>query len=126
MPRAASSTSLAGPGAPRNGIDRELSEEFLTVYDWKFYKDREQKEEIPRAELGFHDANFTFYTIHGYHMMHCVYSIRKLQRALMGGWKVDGGNRDYEHVVHCTNFLKDSRTPFEEFDVQTHIKYPAC
>ncbi|MCJ1440594.1 MAG: hypothetical protein MMC23_001080 [Stictis urceolatum] len=122
--------------------DKDLEAEFLQ-HDWHFFlRDGPGRSlrEIPVSEVktGTHfGAHITF----GFHLTHCWYMQRKLQRSTMKGGYVDSYIGNLDHVHHCEKMLlhKAAGLPryaengtevempqWDELSDQATIRYPAC
>ncbi|KAF1953090.1 hypothetical protein CC80DRAFT_507538 [Byssothecium circinans] len=67
-----------------------------------------------------------FFVRQQYHLMHCLFLIKKLHRALASGKTVDGQIKTTHHTEHCIGQLLQSHG-FREHDVQlSYAKFPYC
>lgn len=83
--------------------DKELSDEFLRVNNFTFYKEREGINTLTEAEarLGNYDVIYSHGT---FHYQHCAYIWAKQVRANKKTPLVlDSVSRSKEHVEHCWN-----------------------
>ncbi|PQE15551.1 Major facilitator superfamily transporter protein [Rutstroemia sp. NJR-2017a WRK4] len=85
--------------------DQDLSDEFLRVGNFTFYKERGAINILPEAEARLGNYDF-LYTNGTYHYQHCAYIFAKNVRANKKPPLVlDNKSRSKEHVEHCWNLL---------------------
>jgi hypothetical protein len=62
----------------------------------------------------------------GYHITHCIFMWRKLQRAMIAGNLVDSHIGSLEHTVHCADrFVESVQGILEENAVDRHKERPS-
>ncbi|KUJ24495.1 uncharacterized protein LY89DRAFT_561115, partial [Mollisia scopiformis] len=97
---------------PRVCHDSELEEEFL-MGDWHWWSYKStgastggsyELHEVPLTDVatGLHDG---LHVTWGYHITHCVFMWRKLQRMAVGGGVIDGYIGNTNHTQHCQELL---------------------
>ena len=112
--------------------DAVLAEEFLSLghhrgsqSGWKWYHDRE----------GLLYANETlvlrgvFASLHvswEYHRQHCVFMLRKMQRAVAGGKSLDGYVAEVGHTKHCLGRLDVKGVDGEKVNTEIVRKFVRC
>jgi hypothetical protein len=109
--------------------DAELAEEFINLKDWHWYTDTSGKTELSRAEVERGDGPDPFYVTREYHLLHCQFVFRKLQRAIQYNTPVDSYMGNYNHTKHCSLELWDHwKTPEERqiTDSPFILIYPTC
>ena len=86
--------------------DEELDREFMDLQDWHWYstEDLKQEDELPRDAVLRGDIRRAFMSMH-YHKVHCMYSVRKLYRSLMGKALCDNYILRLGHLEHCEKFM---------------------
>jgi hypothetical protein len=107
--------------------DSELSEEFASLRQWRYYSDNEGREEIPveQVQKGLQDV----YVPYEHHLHHCSYMWRKLHRAAIRGGPIDGYIADTRHTVHCGHELVEERgknISLQEINTIIMVKTPTC
>jgi hypothetical protein len=119
---------------PPRCIDYELVDEFMAVGNWQFYKKLHGTEE---DKFGSYNPEFlgsvnrTIYTTRRWHITHCLYMFKKLNRALVNGWIVDGESVSEPHTEHCMDtFLQEDLfgPVLDPDEIQTYLEiiYPPC
>ncbi|KAB5578301.1 hypothetical protein GE09DRAFT_1261384 [Coniochaeta sp. 2T2.1] len=86
--------------------NKELVDDFLTVFDWHFYPNNATlaEEEFPREKFLRGDYLMAWSTW-AWHMYHCSYSWRKFHTALAQGRPLDDDVLDMEHTKHCSTAI---------------------
>lgn len=105
--------------------DAVLAEQFLDVHPWQWWHDGEGKfaanETLVRLGL--------FPSLHvswGYHKLHCVYMMHKMQRAVAMGRRVDSYVADPGHTHHCLDRLDVMGVEPEKANTEIRTKFPTC
>lgn len=89
--------------------DDELVSHFLTLGphngSWPFYTDQNATQELSLDELAWFadrpaDENI-FWTVHRWHVLHCVFYWKKLFRAGRVGASTEGNTNLMGHIEHC-------------------------
>lgn len=91
---------------PPECFNKELVDDFLTVYDWHFYPNNATlaEEEFLREKWLKGDYLMAWSTW-PWHMYHCSYSWRKFHAALAQGRPLDDDVLDLEHTKHCSTVI---------------------
>ncbi|KAM3083544.1 hypothetical protein ACMFMG_004193 [Clarireedia jacksonii] len=95
---------------PPRCIDRELVDEFMTVGNWQFYTKPHAKEE---DKFGTYDPDFigsvnqTVWTTRRWHVTHCLFMFKKMNRALVNDWTTDAEAVSEPHMEHCMKTFLD-------------------
>lgn len=91
---------------PAACYDEELDREFMELQDWKWYSTDELREEdqLPRDIVLRGDVRKAYMSME-YHKLHCMYSVRKLYRSLMGAVLCDNYILRLGHLEHCERFM---------------------
>lgn len=119
---------------PPRCIDRGLVNEFLELGNWDFYTRWHATE---KNKFGTYDpdfigsANKTVWTTRSWHVMHCLYMFKKLNRAIVNGWTVDAETVSEPHTEHCMNVLIEQvlsghTLDMDEIETYLEIIYPPC
>jgi len=115
--------------------DEELSTEFRNLHEWKFYKD--QNATILLTEEEFSQAGESWGTWE-FHIAHCMFSFRKLHKALLHGGKIEKEVALEPHTTHCSKvtnvtikLLEEAKARGEHFSLQDmgtvlNTGYPLC
>ena len=87
-------------------FDAELNDKFFALQDWKYYstEDLNEDHELPRDAIIRGDIPKAYMTM-DYHRIHCMYTVRKLYRALMGFSLSDNYILTLGHLDHCERFV---------------------
>ena len=84
----------------------ELENDFLRSKDWRWYSTEELRveDELSRIAILRGDISKAYRSME-YHKMHCMYTIRKLYRSMMGKTLSDNYILTKGHLKHCEDFL---------------------
>jgi hypothetical protein len=114
---------------PSRCYDAALAEEFDQLQTWRWYRDLERKEEVPRQEA-LSGVNPVLYVDWGYHIIHCTYMWRKMHRAIAGPHglaAIDSYIGKLPHTEHCGQMLLSNReVALETMNTGIRVKYPDC
>lgn len=111
---------------PPRCIDMELMDEFMSEYPWRFYSDQQGLQplsNIPDTIGSYTDGRI--WTTNRWHVAHCLYMWRKLNRALVHGWMTDAETVQQHHTDHCSKSILE----FHELDgihAYMEVIYPPC
>ena len=91
---------------PADCYDEELDRDFFSLQDWAWYSTEDLKEDqkIPRDAILRGDVRKAYMSME-YHKIHCMYTVRKLYRALMGFALSDNYILTLGHLEHCERFV---------------------
>lgn len=84
--------------------NRELSEEYIEKYPFRFFADRFGFEELTMEEVRKGEHNI-LYSTENHHYIHCAFVWELQGLALAGGKYIDEHSMNYDHTRHCTNLL---------------------
>ena len=110
---------------PDDCLDAEIEAEFLNAADWHFFHDINATVEASLDEVRRGEAK-GFYVPWTFHTAHCGYLFKKLHRAVRRGGKVDSYIWDYNHTMHCVQFMLDPPPEVLTAHQFTFRKYPYC
>jgi hypothetical protein len=111
------------PACTRQEDIRE-EQDFLTVDNWKYYRDPQQTEELTLEEA-YRGELEVLYTSWRWHLVHCTYVWKKLHRALLDGKNIDSYSANINHTAHCSEaILLDSAN--ESLSTRIFTKFPTC
>lgn len=94
--------------SPPECYDDEIEAEFLAVHNWTWYSTEELlpgteldrdaviRGDIPNASM---DSRF--------HNVHCIYTLKKIQRSLLGIALADNYMLRWDHAKHCEMYLME-------------------
>ncbi|KAL5358892.1 hypothetical protein BJX96DRAFT_147421 [Aspergillus floccosus] len=87
-------------------FDEGLMNELLGLRNWTWHRDAEGKHPVDEAFARSGDYEF-LYTSMRYHVMHCVYVMKKLHRSLLSGdvRHIDGYMASTHHTDHCLQMM---------------------
>jgi len=120
---------------PPRCIDHELVNEFLDIGKWDYYTrlggtEKEKYSSYEPEVLGSIATPKAIWTSRRWHVVHCLYMFKKLNRAVVNGWPVDGESVSEPHTEHCMGAFKEALfgPPLdpEEIEVFLEIIYPSC
>jgi len=115
--------------------DEELSQEFRSLRDWAFYNNENATRRLTEEE--FSQVGDSWGTWE-YHIAHCAFALRKLQRAVVKGRKIEQIVAREEHTTHCADvtnvtfrLMEKAYHQGESFSLQDmgtilHTGYPMC
>ena len=91
---------------PAACYDEELDREFMDLKDWRWYSTDELREEdeLPRKAILRGEIPKAFMSME-YHKMHCMYTVRKLYRSMMGKALCDNYILTKSHLEHCEEYV---------------------
>jgi len=107
--------------------------EFLAIGQWDYYRALHGTEKYNSYEpevLGSITRPHSIWTSRRWHVVHCLYMFKKLNRALVKGWQVDGEVISEPHTEHCMGAFQEALfgPPLdqEEINIFLEIIYPSC
>ncbi|KAI6350900.1 hypothetical protein MCOR25_010300 [Pyricularia grisea] len=106
---------------PESCLDRELADEFRTL-NWTLYADANATR-VKSEEDFSNDMTDTFLTNEN-HVLHCVYSWRRMHRLIRAGKQLHSG-LSFDHTIHCGHVLTAQRPP-KAIITKALVIYPAC
>ncbi|KAL9094815.1 MAG: hypothetical protein Q9165_002764 [Trypethelium subeluteriae] len=110
---------------PPRCIDQELAAEFEALHPWQYFPNANGTDPFSNDPDALGSQTGLIWTTHRWHAAHCVYMWKKLNRALIGGWKTDAETVQQAHTNHCTMAVLD----VEDVDAIRSIMeiiYPPC
>jgi hypothetical protein len=107
--------------------DRELSVDFRRRYGYRYYEDDAGRTEVPYqiVQLGERDL----YSSWEQHLVHCLYTWRKLHRSHEIGRPVDSYIANINHTWHCgEQWIEQLNNPSAPQTLNTliYVKYTKC
>lgn len=115
--------------------DEELSREWRSLRDWTFFTDENRTRQLSESEFSKIGDSWGSWE---YHITHCMFAMRKVQRAVTKGRKIERIVAAEEHTTHCANVMNVTFTLMErahsrgeDFSLQDmgtvlHTGYPMC
>ena len=61
-----------------------------------------------------------------YHLTHCLYTWKKLNRAVERRGAIDGYISNYNHTSHCSKLLLAKGVKMETWNSEFFVQYPRC
>lgn len=111
---------------PEPCYDKDLAEEFISLTDWHWYRDEAATMEVPLDVVAKGDQRDLFVSMR-YHVVHCMYTYRKLQRAMLRGTPIDDYMGKPEHADHCSRIvLTSTNGTLEELNTVIQLHFPSC
>lgn len=119
---------------PQRCIDRELVDEFMAMGNWQFYTrlhgtEEDKYDSYDPDFLG--SVNRTIWTTRRWHVTHCLYMFKKMNRGLVNGWTVDAEAVSEPHTEHCMKTFNEQLlfgpiVDLDEIETYLEIIYPPC
>ncbi|KAF2481512.1 hypothetical protein BDY17DRAFT_301461 [Neohortaea acidophila] len=115
--------------------DEELSMEFRSWRNWTFYRDENATQPLTLEEFSRVGQCWGTWE---FHIAHCAFAVRKLQRAVRNGWKLERAVASEEHAAHCLHtanvtftLIELAKERGEHFSMQDmgtvlHTGFPTC
>lgn len=117
---------LAAAWLPPACIDQELTEDFRSQGPWRYFADREGKEELTEEDLQWRVGEGNeYYTSLRYHKTHCSYQWRKMHRAMERGSKIENKLADYHHTMHC-GYVQMQQGDMEDLLTKITVELMTC
>ncbi|TDZ33330.1 hypothetical protein C8035_v011395 [Colletotrichum spinosum] len=107
---------------PPSCIDAELDDEIRAHPDWVLFADLNKTRTKSEDEWAA-DESDTWLTNRA-HMLHCVYSWRRMHRDLVAGRELHTG-LGVRHTKHCSEIIMWQRDP-DEIVTGARVIYPGC
>ncbi|KAK2036966.1 hypothetical protein LZ31DRAFT_600881 [Colletotrichum somersetense] len=113
---------------PPECSSRELIDEFVHVWPWRFWTDKSATQELSLAEVRQGNQVADKWVSLGLHRWHCVATWKSLTHAVSTGSKVPAFVLDWNHTVHCSDHVLMNMHPGSPFDINSHldIEYTPC
>ncbi|KAK2001020.1 hypothetical protein LX36DRAFT_653750 [Colletotrichum falcatum] len=113
---------------PPQCSSRELIDEFLHVWPWRFWTDKSATQELSLAEVRQGDQVADKWVSLGLHRWHCVATWKSLIYAVSTDTMVPAFALDWNHTVHCSDHVLMNMHPGSSFDINSHldIEYTPC
>lgn len=104
--------------------DLGLTEQFLNEGDFKYYKDKEGKQEVALASLRSGNWGGEVWTTTRYHQIHCMYVWTRIHFATLGGPPVDTLLGSVVHTEHCQEMMRHD--DFNSITGRQEVFYREC
>jgi hypothetical protein len=109
---------------PERCLDRELADELVNHTTWTLHADPDGKFE--KSDMAFAANETTTYITNANHVLHCLYSWKRLHRLLLAGKPYHSGMA-YRHTAHCSHMILDSfNLPPDQIQNKALVVVPAC
>jgi len=110
---------------PPRCIDHDLVKEFRAVHPWESYADWSGTYLLTEDPDTLGSRIETIWTTRRWHVAHCLYMWKKLNRALTLGGNTDGEVIWQRHTDHCTTMIlgMDPRD-LDEIGTIVEVIYP--
>lgn len=110
---------------PDDCLDHELMSEFRAL-DWTLYTDKNKtmswtEEEWSNGADKYHQAWLTNEDT----KLHCIFSWKRMHRAIMSGRNLPEGLSSWANTEHCAEALTAHIQP-DEIALDVHVTFPAC
>lgn len=109
---------------PERCLDRELAAQLTSQTNWTLHADPDGK--LPKSDMAFASNESATYISNSNHILHCLYSWRRLHRMILSGKPYHSG-LSYGHTVHCTETVLDAvLRPPNDIRNEALVIMPAC
>lgn len=117
---------IAGAWVHPACYDSELEAEFLSLSDWHWFADAAGTKELSFSFIQETGGPNPIFVSPEYHRQHCVYTWRKLHRAVILHTPIDTHIGSYSHTQHCSKGLArpDAHHLSKFFSIFTECKMP--
>ncbi|KAG9228255.1 hypothetical protein BJ875DRAFT_527822 [Amylocarpus encephaloides] len=116
---------IPGAWVPPACFDEELEDEFLALSEWQWFADINQTKEVSLKDLKATGGPNLLYVSTPYHVQHCVFTWKKLHRAIIHQKPIDTQIGRYGHTEHCAMALAANLSgPAEFHTIFTGCKLP--
>jgi hypothetical protein len=111
--------------------DPKMCHDFCTVREWEWFLDENMTQSVPMSEIAKGTIG-KVYTSKEYEELQCVFSWRKVHRAVLSGKPLDGFSGDKGYSEYCGGFLVESvKGGPKAMDrghksFPTELKFPHC
>jgi hypothetical protein len=116
---------IATAWLPPKCIDNDLVTEFEASYPWVYFRNPNGTDPYPRDHDLLGSQNTTIWTTFRWHVAHCLYMWKKLNRALVQGHMTDGETITQAHTDHCSSSILQMQDP-DAIIAIVEIIYPPC
>ena len=116
---------IATAWLPPKCIDHQLIAEFEASYHWLYFRNPNGTDLYPSDHDTLGSQNTTIWTTFRWHVAHCLYMWRKLNRALVQGHMTDGETITQKHTDHCSKVILQMTNP-DSIATIVEIIYPPC
>jgi hypothetical protein len=118
---------IATAWLPLKCIDYELASEFSALRPWHFFHDQNGTQSLSNDPDTLGSQSGLIWTTNRWHIAHCLYMWKKLNRALLYGWQIDGEAIKEAHTSHCTMEILEMYTYAPDaIESILEVIYPPC
>ncbi|KAI9773228.1 MAG: hypothetical protein M1839_002190 [Geoglossum umbratile] len=105
--------------------DYELTEQFGRERKWQWSLDSNGTQLVSEQQIRNGEVEVGWVTWE-YHLTHCLYTWKKLNRAIARGAPIDGYIANINHTNHCSKLLLGRGTKKGTWNSEFFVQYPAC
>ncbi|KAH0559381.1 hypothetical protein GP486_004105 [Trichoglossum hirsutum] len=106
-------------------FDRELTEQFSREKKWQWSLDSNGTSLVSEEQMRNGDVEVGWVTWE-YHLTHCLYTWKKLIRAVEKRAPIDGYIANINHTSHCSKLLLARGGKMEAWNSEFFVQYPLC
>jgi len=118
---------IATAWLPPKCIDYELASEFAALRPWHFFHDQNGTQPISNDPDTLGSQSGLIWTTNRWHVAHCLYMWKKLNRALVQGRQTDGEAIKKAHTDHCSmDILEIDTYDLDAMESILEVIYPPC
>jgi hypothetical protein len=117
---------------PKECIDQTSTAEFEEwlgseerVHPWPFWEDRDAKKPLRGKDQLSHYAGKIIWTNLEYHIGHCAFEFRSLQRSISGDALVKSYMKNDTHTLHCLHTML-GKQDFDVIDTHFNTMFGHC
>lgn len=109
---------------PPRCYDFNLTAEFLSKQQWKWYRDANASRLLSFETIQTGDYG-SIYVSWEYHRQRCAFTWMKMHRAILYGFALDGVSADEGHLAECESVMREDRD-LEMTSIPLVVQYPSC
>ena len=106
-------------------FDHELMEQFSREKKWQWSLDANGTTLVSEEQIRNGEVEVGWVTWE-YHLTHCLYTWKKLNRAVERRGAIDGYISNYNHTSHCSKLLLAKGAKMEAWNSEFFVQYPSC
>ncbi|KAL9085898.1 MAG: hypothetical protein Q9165_007381 [Trypethelium subeluteriae] len=93
---------------------------------WPYYKDANHTEPLILPDAEAMSTERLVYSIHSWHVEHCVYVLKHLHRAAMLDKWIPEETASWPHTLHCMEMIEMMGTPPQTLNTRIEMQFLAC
>lgn len=116
---------IATAWLPPKCIDYELASEFVALYPWQYFPNSNGTDPYSDDPDTLGSQTGLIWTTRRWHVAHCLFMWKKLNRALVQGRLTDGETVKQGHTDHCSKAILNMKD-LDSIGSLMEIIYPPC